>query len=466
MNIKIVILLLKKIIKGFTLLLKSNLVFINYLKLSFYLQDVDLKKNGNDETVLIEVLWKNPNHLFRLWLILLALKKNKTINVIIIAWKEKFIVNCMMIWLKGANIIYIDTNVSHHNKLKAKKYLQKIKSYKHFMEMKLPDKFPSYIIFDTVLKKKRHPKPELSDPEWLVSFSEYLHLNEQIEKIIVQNKPNKVFVSHAWKTEFCLLIFNSIKRSIPVYHVTGFCESIRIKKIENLNDFHVPIDHLDYKTYLAQSNSTKNKLSKFGFKELKKRQLGQVNDINVSYAYKKNSYQNNYIKNNNNRKKVLVAAHAWFDFPHSFGMNNFTDFLDFIMITLGEAKKNKSVDWYFKPHPTEEWYGGFKLKDIMPNDKKNIFFVNTDGSSNNFLDSFDTVITVHGTIALEAAALNKTVICADRSYYSNWPFVFNPLSKNEYKNILKNIEILDAKRNDTSKLAAACLYGSIGSPEN
>ena len=454
-------------IKSLFNLLKSKLVFIQYLKLSYYLKKNKFLEVKNGETVLVEVMWKNPNHIFRLWLILLALKKLNLSNVIIVSWKETLIVKCMIRWIKNGKIVYVDKSCKDRHFALARDFLKNIKSHKDFLNKKLPNQIPSYVVYDTVLKKTRNPQPLLSNKEWVNSLAEYFNLNEQFNKIILEFKPDKVFVSHAWKTEFCTLIFSSLHKSIPVFHLTSFCEALRIKKIEKMMDFKLPVDHLTYDNYLKQTDVVKEKMGILGFEELKKRQRGQINDINVSYAYGKNiNIEPKKSFTNKNNHKVLVASHAWFDFPHSFGMKNFTDFLDFTRFTIDCAIKNKQIDWFFKPHPTEEWYGGFKLEDIIPKNHNNIFLMDNLKEKTKPTSYFDTIITVHGTIALEAATLNKVVICADNSYFSDWPFVYSPVSKKAYKLILDDIENLKLKNTETANLAAACLYGSIGSPDH
>lgn len=452
-------------IKSLLNLIKSKLVFIQYLKLSYHLKKNNFSQEKFGETVLLEVMWKNPNHVFRLWLVIQALRKLNLSNIIIVSWKETLIVKCMIKWIKHRNIVFIDKRCKGRHFAQAKSFLKNIKSHEEFLNKKLPKEIPSYVVYDTVLKKTRNPQTSLSDKEWINSLAEYFNLYEQFSQIIIKYNPDKVFVSHAWKTEFCTLIFSSLEKSIPVYHLTSFCESLRIKKIEDFKDFKLPVDHLSYENYLKQSDVVKEQMSILGFEELKKRQRGLINDINVLYAYGKTINIQTKKSLSNNNHKVLVATHAWFDFPHSFGMKNFTDFLDFTQFTLDYAIKKKNVDWFFKPHPTEEWYGGFKLADIIPKNYDNIFIMDNLKKIQP-IHYFDTIITVHGTIALEAALLNKVVICADNSYFSNWPFVHSPNSKEAYKLILNNIENLKLKNTDTANLAAACLYGSLGSPRN
>ena len=61
------------------------------------------------------------------------------------------------------------------------------------------------------------------------------------------------------------------------------------------------------------------------------------------------------IKNHN--PIVFIYAHAWYDFPHCLDMSNFVNFYEWILFTYKTVLKIKDVNWIFKSHPLEEWYG-------------------------------------------------------------------------------------------------------------
>ena len=249
-------------------------------------------------------------------------------------------------------------------------------------------------------------------------------------------------------------------------HITSFCEGLRIKKINNILDFKTPVDYLEYNLFSKLKYKQQNFFIENGFKELNKRQENLVNDINVRYAYSKKNKLDNFHKNLSSNKniKVLVASHAWFDFPHSFGMKNFDNYYDFILTTYEIAKTSPNIEGYFKPHPTESWYGGFQLKDVIKDKFKNISITNDNCSTSEIINLCDVVITVHGTIALEAGICKKLIICADNNYFKNWPFVKTATSKSNYINLLNDLKRFKQNENSNYKLAAACLYGSLSSP--
>jgi hypothetical protein len=144
------------------------------------------------------------------------------------------------------------------------------------------------------------------------------------------------------------------------------------------------------------------------------------------------------------RKLAIIYAHIWFDFPHTFAMGNFTDFLDWMRFTLDQLGDIRHVDWILKPHPTEDWYGGFRLADMVLDLPPNVRLAPADTDSLTALSAADVVVTVHGTVGLEAAAHGLPVIAADHSFYSDWGFVHCAASRDHYRDLLHTIGDLAA----------------------
>jgi hypothetical protein len=119
-------------------------------------------------------------------------------------------------------------------------------------------------------------------------------------------------------------------------------------------------------------------------------------------------------------------------------MSYFRDFLDWTQATLSAAQGQRRVNWLFKAHPCDQWYGGVTLADLMPpldaNGHVQLAPMNWNGSA--VLDAMDAVVTYHGTVGIEAAAAGKPVLVADRGWYHDAGFVTWPRSREEYLNAL------------------------------
>jgi len=135
---------------------------------------------------------------------------------------------------------------------------------------------------------------------------------------------------------------------------------------------------------------------------------------------------------------VGVYASNWFDFPHPCGMTHFRDFLDWTEATLSVAQRRRGVNWLFKAHPCDQWYGGVTLADLMPRLEAggHVQLAPTDWNGSAVLEAMDAIVTYHGTIGIEAAAVGKPVLVADRGWYHDAGFVTWPRSREEYVELL------------------------------
>jgi hypothetical protein len=74
----------------------------------------------------------------------------------------------------------------------------------------------------------------------------------------------------------------------------------------------------------------------------------------------------------------------------------------------------------------------------------------------------DAVVTVYGTVALEAAARGIPVICADRSYYSDWGLTHEAKSRDHYGELLASAAGLAPATEAQRRRAAACAALALG----
>ena len=268
-----------------------------------------------------------------------------------------------------------------------------------------------------------------------------------------------------WHSVVC-----SISKKINCYFVYSTNEMMRIKRICNFKSLlKNPYEAISFEKYNSLPKKLRQNFIEAGQNYIESRSKGYSTDINVQKAYSNKLAGSEFLKRNGisrNRPIVTVFCHAWYDYPHNFGMKNFTDFLDWIKITYEIALKNKNVTWIFKPHPTETWYGGFYLKDLIKKSPNHIFIIDEKTSVETILDITNSIITVHGTIAIEACVRGIPVIAADRSYYSDWNIAETMLSRNEYVDRLKNISTY--KKNITKEMknnAKAFAYLSLAPAE-
>jgi hypothetical protein len=106
-------------------------------------------------------------------------------------------------------------------------------------------------------------------------------------------------------------------------------------------------------------------------------------------------------------------------------MTQFRDFLDWTEATFAVAAENASVNWLFKPHPCEEWFGGVALRTILEGlgDVPHIRLAEASWNNTAVMNCLDALVTYHGTAGIEFASLGKPVLVPDRGKYEDCGFV-------------------------------------------
>ncbi len=412
-----------------------------------------LTNGAGPQTIVADGLWDNPNHFFRLRLFLEALPGIKTARLIGVIGQANDRTRSSLESLGFTEFVAIEDHPRHRTEAfrsRARAMLAGARCHADILALPLPEEQPAYTYYDTVLKLARHPQPSLDNPLWESTLADCLR-NSAIYQDLLESAPvAQVILSHPWKNEFATLMWSALSRGVPAHHLTGYCEGIRIRRFVDTDDYATPVEHLRLSEFEALPADVRQRLSEEGARYLERRESGQGTDINVRYAYRPHSKAPSRAEARRAlgvigaRKLAVIYAHVWFDFPHTFAMRNFTDFFDWMRLTLAEVCATPDIDWVLKPHPTESWYGGFRLQDMVGDLPPHVRLAPGDTDSLTALIAADIVVTVHGTVGLEAAAHGLPVIAADRNFYSDWGFVQQATSREDYIRLLRTAGNLPA----------------------
>jgi len=179
-------------------------------------------------------------------------------------------------------------------------------------------------------------------------------------------------------------------------------------------------------------------------KRIKSRFEGEVG-VDMPYSTKSafGKFKKRHLLSTSNKTKVLIAAHCFFDSPHSYGKNLFPDFYEWLEF-LGVISEKTDYEWYVKTHP-----------DYLKATKKVVCdFVNkfpkfnllaADASHLQIIDEgIDFALTCYGTIGFEYAALGIPVINASiNNPHIAYDFNMHPRSVDEYASLLENLNSID-----------------------
>lgn len=139
---------------------------------------------------------------------------------------------------------------------------------------------------------------------------------------------------------------------------------------------------------------------------------------------------------------VVVAAHVFSDAPNLNYRQIYRDYFSWFVETLKITSEIKSVNWIFKPHPSRGFYNeGDTFHKYFYKYKKDHMFLFPDSvSTKGVFDIAHTIITVRGTIGLEAACLGIPTILCGESPWSELGFSSLATNPKGYVDLLSNVK--------------------------
>jgi hypothetical protein len=158
------------------------------------------------------------------------------------------------------------------------------------------------------------------------------------------------------------------------------------------------------------------------------------------------------------RKNIFIFSHAFNDAIRYANNIIFSDYYIWLEETLEILSSNNNINIFIKPHPDEHKYH-YKKKAIYiydnlnsRNTEANIYFA--DNLTNDSIFSIaDAIITVCGTIGIEAPCFGIPVMSASKTYYDEVKITVNSHNFEEYKQNLMQIHRLKKLSNEKRYMA-------------
>ncbi len=432
------------IIKKSLIFLKEENDFINHNKLIFNISNI--KKN----TVLVEINHMQSSHIAYSYMakILTEMYDAKLVGYNprkisgflnrlkyqISNYKLKRIYNSF-----GASKI-LDYQTNMINSLEVKKLyndlILKVNSKSDLEKLKYKNIWIGDLIYDEYLKTHLAATVDIKSDKFKKLMYEFAFLFLYWKEYFYKNNVKAVMISHpCYFMGLPLRIANS--KNIPSYLVT-------LRDVYYLNNEH-PMPHREFQSFKQDFENLENNIKEKAITEAKKKlDLRFKGEIAVDQPYMKaSSYSENYktkkILNNKSKIKILIAPHSFSDNPHSKGISLFSDYYEWLKC-LGELSNITNYEWYVKAHPGALKEDLKTIKDFVKN-YPNVCFLDDTVSHHQLIDNgINIVLTVYGSIALEYAAKNITVITAGNNPHISYNFNIHPKSQKDFKEILMNLE--------------------------
>ena len=152
--------------------------------------------------------------------------------------------------------------------------------------------------------------------------------------------------------------------------------------------------------------------------------------------------------------------HAFSDANHGSGDLLFQDYYRWYLDTLNHVRSIKDVVWIIKPHPSSCLYGeeGIAESTFYKSNSKNIYLCPSDMSTASVFNIATAVVTVRGTVAIEAACMGVPSVLAGEAPYAGFGYTHEPNTQEEYFQTLSNIRHLKKLTSDQINNAKKVLY--------
>ena len=292
------------------------------------------------------------------------------------------------------------------------------------------------LIYDYYLNYYKLPSIDFESKNFRVHLKYCIQLIVYWNNFFVENDVAAINVSHTVYT-------NAIPLRVAIsFDVNCFqCNESHVYRLTHDNIFAYK-DFVNYKKLFANlENNEKISGIKKAKQRIEKRFSGEVG---VDMAYSKKSAFTAPIKDRllseSDKIKILVAPHCFFDSPHPFGLNLFPDVFEWLE-ELVRVSIETDYEWYIKTHPDfiietksliEDFFRPHSNFKILPSNSSHLQLIE---------EGIDFALTMYGTIGFEYAAMNKPVINASlNNPHIAYDFNINPKSREEYKEILMNLQ--------------------------
>jgi hypothetical protein len=348
-----------------------------------------------------------------------------------------------------SRFIFFGSKNSREYEVKAQDLLKSVSNLKELETLEYQGIVIGDLIYDVYLRKFRKPTIDLTDFGLVEVTSLFLQHFDQLYKRFVKEEVAGVCVSH---TVYLLGLPSRIAAffGVPAFQVTG--ESIYRITLENTHAYTA------FKQYPELFRSLPKEVQIEGKKTAKKRLemrfAGYVGvDMHYSTVSAYSSSENSVrILRQNSKPHILIAIHDFYDSPHSYGLNLYPDFYQWLL-ALAEISRKTDYNWYIKTHPDIRGEGHSVIQAFIAENPQ--FSLISPSTSHHQLikEGISLALTIFGSIAMEYPYLGKPVINASlNNCHVRYNFSISPKSSEEYENLLMNLDLIQAPDDQESIL--------------
>jgi hypothetical protein len=395
--------------------------------------------------VLVDGMWDNPNYWLRYTLLRAALGLAGAHEVGVLgAFRTSQVRATFAAFGIGEVRSFPHIPVGPEPAAAAHRLVDATRSAQDVLAWALPGGVHPAIVYDGILKRQRLASLDVARPDFRQAAVDALEAIERSRRLLDEGRFDLVVISHPLNFHWGSLAWQALGRGIPVVLIFGLFGVLRFVHMKEQADLFRFYDRPTRREIDDLAAPTVAAMADVGRRYLAGRLAGKADDLASVFAFQHN-------RDAVDRAgicrtfgwspdKPIVGFYAsnWFDWPHQLGMTQFRDFLDWTQASFAAARRNTAVNWLFKPHPAEKWFGGVGLADLLAaaGHAPNIGIVPEGWNNTGVLGALDALVTYHGTAGVEFAALGKPVLVPDRGKYDDCGFVRVAASREDYLDLL------------------------------
>lgn len=411
-------------------------------------------------TVLVDATFDNPNYWLRFSLLRAALGLGRAREIGMLGeFRRSHCRKTLQRFGIGTIETFPDIPVRADVGRQAAGLLAKTKSADDILAWKLPDGIDPAIVYDGILKRQRLEAVDVHHPGFAQLVHNALVSIERGRHILDKHKLDLLVLSHPFNFALGSLAWLALARGIEAVLPFGLFGGLRFTRFFAPGDLVRFYDRPSRAEIDGLPGDKADALMRIGRDYIRGRLHGAAGDLASQYAFQRNRGQidrdQTCRKFGWDPRKPIIGFYAsnWYDWPHQFGMTQFRDFLDWTEASFQAARVNQNVNWLFKPHPAEDWFGGVGLADVFAGlgAAPNVALADKSWDNSCVMQSIDALVTYHGTAGIEFAAQGKPVLVPDRGKYDDCGFVMVAKDRRNYLDLLarewwRDIDLTDSRR--------------------
>jgi hypothetical protein len=324
----------------------------------------------------------------------------------------------------------------------ARYYSNQIKTKEDLERLVYRDIWIGDLIYDEYLAKHDSPTVDLLDVRLHRIIAQAMSSVDWWIKLLETTMVHAVFVSHDVYL-FGIPARYMTSKGVPVYLVsTGGVIKLSTKLPQigaRVSDY--PTEFMKLPTVTRQNGC-----------DLAKRKIhGRLNGVRDLHYMPVDVFggsdSKEQILRKTSRKKLLIAAHDFYDSPHGGAIHFYPDFFEW-MTRLGQISEETNYDWYIKTHPFLRGRGREILAEITQKFPKLVLLSPNVTHNQIISEGVDLALTVYGTIATEYPLFGIPVLNASSNNpHRAYSFSITPNDRQDYENILRNLDLIPRQPN-------------------